>query len=97
MPEPDVPELEIPDAVVDALRATLPELPADRIARYVRVYGLKPAAARALVDQPGASAYFDAVVAALPAPVDNATVVLAANWCVLLGSSTPSRGDTRRT
>lgn len=39
-PEPDLPPLLITDERVDALKATLPELPEATMARFSRDYGL---------------------------------------------------------
>jgi aspartyl-tRNA(Asn)/glutamyl-tRNA(Gln) amidotransferase subunit B len=39
-PEPDLPPLEVSRAMVDEIRADLPELPAARRARFMRDYGL---------------------------------------------------------
>ena len=94
MPEPDVPELDVSDELVAHLQASLPELPADRRARYVRDYGLRADVARGLVDQAGAAAYFDATLAALPGHPDAAVAV--ANWCGSRKRSTTWRAGRGR-
>lgn len=63
-PEPDIPPLQITDAIVEACRAELPELPAARRARFVAEYGLTPYDADVLTDVRSDSDYFEAAVAA---------------------------------
>jgi len=72
-PEPDIPALEPDPAWVDAIRATVPELPRARRERYERL-GVKPDLARVLVGDRGSVALFDGAVAAGAEPV------AAANW-----------------
>ncbi len=48
-PEPDIPALDPEPAWIEAIRATVPELPAARRARYEADLGLKPEVARVLV------------------------------------------------
>ena len=73
-PEPDLPPLRPSAAWVEELRATLPELPAARRARYVDELGLSPYDAGVLASDVQLAAYFDAVVAAGVGPKP------AANW-----------------
>jgi aspartyl-tRNA(Asn)/glutamyl-tRNA(Gln) amidotransferase subunit B len=64
-----------PDAAwIDDIRASLPELPRARRARYVETLGLKPEVARVLVADRDSSALFDGTVAL------GADAVPAANW-----------------
>jgi aspartyl-tRNA(Asn)/glutamyl-tRNA(Gln) amidotransferase subunit B len=64
-PEPDL----VPVAPTDEMRAhvhaTMPELPAERRARYMQDWGIREEDARILVDVPGLSAYAEKAVAAL--------------------------------
>ena len=73
-PEPDLPPLRPSQAWVDALRATLPALPAQRRARYVGELGLSPYDAGVLTADLALAEYFDAVVDAGTDPKR------AANW-----------------
>jgi aspartyl-tRNA(Asn)/glutamyl-tRNA(Gln) amidotransferase subunit B len=73
-PEPDLPPLRPSPAWVAALRATLPELPAERRARYVEALGLSAYDAGVLTADVALAEYFDAVVAAGSDPKR------AANW-----------------
>ena len=61
-PEPDLPPLHVTDAEVERLRATLPELPDAKRARYVAVWGLRPTEAALLAGERTVSAYFEAAV-----------------------------------
>jgi aspartyl-tRNA(Asn)/glutamyl-tRNA(Gln) amidotransferase subunit B len=60
-PEPDLPPLEPEDAWVDALRTTLPELPAARRDRYVAL-GLKTDQARILTGSAVTASFFEEAV-----------------------------------
>jgi len=61
--EPDLPPLVVDPGLVDRLRVGLPELPSERRARWRRDYGLTPALAGVLSDEPAHAAYFEAAVA----------------------------------
>ncbi len=73
-PEPDLPPLRPSAEWVARLRATLPELPAARRARYMERLGLTAYDAGVLTADVALADYFDAVVAAGIAPK------AAANW-----------------
>jgi aspartyl-tRNA(Asn)/glutamyl-tRNA(Gln) amidotransferase subunit B len=73
-PEPDLPPLVVSDAELAELKASLPDLPEDRFARYTTAAGLSPQDAGALVAEREIAGYFDAVVAA------GAPAKRAANW-----------------
>jgi aspartyl-tRNA(Asn)/glutamyl-tRNA(Gln) amidotransferase subunit B len=73
-PEPDIPALEPDVAWIEEIRATLPELPRGRRARYVDTLGLRSEVARVLVANRSAVELFEASVA-LGASPDKA-----ANW-----------------
>jgi aspartyl-tRNA(Asn)/glutamyl-tRNA(Gln) amidotransferase subunit B len=74
-PEPDLPPLVVDEAFLAKVRATQPELPEDRFARYTRE-GLSPQDAGVLVSDRETAAYFDATVAA------GAPSKRAANWVI---------------
>ena len=63
-PEPDLPPLVIPPAMVEQVRASMPELPADRRARYVRE-GLTDYEAGVLTADREVADYFEAVLPGL--------------------------------
>jgi len=63
-PEPDLPPLRVEAAWLDEIRAGLPELPADRRARYREGLGLTPYDAAVLVADADATALFEATLAA---------------------------------
>jgi aspartyl-tRNA(Asn)/glutamyl-tRNA(Gln) amidotransferase subunit B len=66
-PEPDLPPLHLDAAYLDGIRASLPELPAARRARYAGDLGVAAADAVTIVADPAATALFEAAVAAGPA------------------------------
>jgi aspartyl-tRNA(Asn)/glutamyl-tRNA(Gln) amidotransferase subunit B len=73
-PEPDLPPLRPSASWVEELRASLPELPAARRARYVESLGLSAYDAGVLTADVALARYFDAVVAA------GVSAKAAANW-----------------
>jgi aspartyl-tRNA(Asn)/glutamyl-tRNA(Gln) amidotransferase subunit B len=73
-PEPDLPPLRPSVAWVDELRARLPELPAQRRARYVEVLGLSAYDAGVLTADAALADYYEGVVAA------GVDAKKAANW-----------------
>jgi len=72
-PDPDLLPLEFEQAWVDAIAASLPELPDDRKARFVEALGLSPYDAGVLVAEKEVANYFEAVATGRDAKV-------AANW-----------------
>ncbi len=73
-PEPDLPPLAPDPAWVEALRSTLPELPAARRDRYASALGLTSEQARILAGSSSTSAFFEDTVAL------GADPRAAANW-----------------
>ncbi len=78
-PEPDLPPLVIDAAWVEELRASLPELPDARRARYMREYGLSTQDANTLTEDKALGDYFEQVVAASAAQNRAARAKAAAN------------------
>ena len=64
-PDPDLLPVEIDEKFIDAVRATLPELPDEKAARFARDFGLSAYDAGVLCASRDLGAYFEAVVAAL--------------------------------
>ncbi|MBS0557762.1 MAG: Asp-tRNA(Asn)/Glu-tRNA(Gln) amidotransferase subunit GatB [Proteobacteria bacterium] len=85
-PDPDLPPLVVTDADIDAVRATLPELPDARRRRYVEALGLPDSDATQLCADRATADYFEALLATLG---DDAK--LCANW--LLGELTAALND----
>jgi aspartyl-tRNA(Asn)/glutamyl-tRNA(Gln) amidotransferase subunit B len=65
-PEPDLVSLAPPHAMVAKLREALPEMPAERRARFVSAYGLSEYNARILVSDRALADYYEAAVTAEP-------------------------------
>jgi aspartyl-tRNA(Asn)/glutamyl-tRNA(Gln) amidotransferase subunit B len=63
-PEPDLPPLVVEREWVDRVAAELPELPAQRTARYREQLGLPAADAALIVEEPAVAAFFEASVRA---------------------------------
>jgi aspartyl-tRNA(Asn)/glutamyl-tRNA(Gln) amidotransferase subunit B len=64
-PEPDLVPVEPTQQMRDEVRASMPELPGERRARYVEQWGIGAEDARVLVDVPGLAEYAERAVAAL--------------------------------
>jgi aspartyl-tRNA(Asn)/glutamyl-tRNA(Gln) amidotransferase subunit B len=75
-PDPDLLPLEIDGELIAEVRASLPELPDEKAARFGRDFGLSAYDAGVLSASRELGAYFEAVVAKLGAP----HAKLAANW-----------------
>jgi len=76
-PEPDLPPLIVDAARVDAVRATMPELPEARRARFVAAYGLPDYDAGVLTQSSALADYFERANAAFDAGRHPKTV---SNW-----------------
>ncbi len=76
-PEPDLPPLALDMAWVESIRAALPELPADKRARFMADFGLTAYEANVLVEDQATAAYFEQAVRARPAAV---TPKVLAHW-----------------
>ena len=73
-PEPDLLPIVIDEAYIEAVRATLPELPGAKRQRFIELYGLNDYDAALLVPHHDMADYFEAVVSACDAAKP------AANW-----------------
>jgi aspartyl-tRNA(Asn)/glutamyl-tRNA(Gln) amidotransferase subunit B len=74
-PDPDLLPVEVDPALIEAVRATLPELPDQKAARFSRQYGLSPYDAGVLTASRELAAYYEEVVRTTAADPK-----LAANW-----------------
>ncbi len=74
-PDPDLLPVVLDAAFIDAVRATLPELPDHKAARFASQYGLSAYDALVLTASRELADYYEAVVRAAPADAK-----LAANW-----------------
>jgi aspartyl-tRNA(Asn)/glutamyl-tRNA(Gln) amidotransferase subunit B len=77
-PEPDLPPLVVPPALVERVRRELPELPRARAARYQRELGLSAYDAGLLVQDRRAADFFDAALGDAGGGAEAAKKV--ANW-----------------
>jgi aspartyl-tRNA(Asn)/glutamyl-tRNA(Gln) amidotransferase subunit B len=73
-PDPDLLPLHVSGALIESVRAELPELPAARRHRYVSAMALSPYDAHWLTQDPQVAGFFDAVAVA------SGDAKLAANW-----------------
>jgi len=63
-PDPDLVPVTVDDAWLDEIRSVIPELPHQRIQRYVEQLGLKAKQARALADERDVCLFFEAILEA---------------------------------
>src|SRR5271167_1972178 len=75
-PDPDLLPVEIDEELIESVRATLPELPDQKAARFAKDFGLSAYDAGVLSASRELGAYFEAVVSGVGAP----HAKLAANW-----------------
>jgi len=75
-PDPDLLPVKLEDDWIEQVKASMPELPQAKQARYKSVFGLSAYDAARLTSSRAMADYFEAVVAALP----KADPKLAANW-----------------
>jgi aspartyl-tRNA(Asn)/glutamyl-tRNA(Gln) amidotransferase subunit B len=64
-PEPDLPPIVVPPDLVESVRASMPELPAERRARYIRDFGLTAYEAAVLTQDSEIADYFEATASGL--------------------------------
>jgi len=76
-PDPDLLPVEISEEYIEAVRATMPELPVAKQSRFVDEYGLKGDDAEILTASRALAHYFEAVVKATAAAAQ-----IAANWVI---------------
>ncbi len=72
-PDPDLLPLQLDPGMIEGIRATLPELPDEKKARFVRDYGLSPYDAGVLVAEKAPADFYETVAKGRDAK-------LAANW-----------------
>jgi aspartyl-tRNA(Asn)/glutamyl-tRNA(Gln) amidotransferase subunit B len=80
-PDPDLPPLVVEPALLERVRARLPELPAAMRERFQRELGLGAYDAVTLTASRATARYFEDVAAALPDPAKQAKT--AANWVMV--------------
>jgi aspartyl-tRNA(Asn)/glutamyl-tRNA(Gln) amidotransferase subunit B len=95
-PDPDLLPVQLDQAFIEGVRATLPELPDEKATRFAKDFALSPYDAGVLSASRELGAYFEATVAAMGAQ----HAKLAANWVMGEVSSALNRdnldiGDTR--
>ena len=79
-PDPDLLPLEFSQAYVDELKASLPELPDQKRARFIADFGLSPYDAGVLVAERESADFFESVLADLADRARDGK--LAANWVI---------------
>ena len=75
-PEPDLPPLHLDDAWIEAVRASLPELPDVKVARYMADYELSEYDSRVLSEERAVGEWFETAVTAGGTPKS------VANWMI---------------
>ena len=62
-PDPDLCEVEVTDEMMARVKAQLVELPRDRLQRYINDLGLKEIDAKAIIDEPGTTRFYEEILA----------------------------------
>ncbi|HEX6833844.1 MAG TPA: Asp-tRNA(Asn)/Glu-tRNA(Gln) amidotransferase subunit GatB, partial [Rudaea sp.] len=88
-PDPDLPPLVVSDSDIEAVRASLPELPHARRERYVEELALPEADATQLCADRNTADYFESMLAALPSEPK-----LCSNWVLGELAAALNDGDT---
>lgn len=79
-PDPDLPPLRLTQARIDAVRATMPELPDVKKARLMADFGLSSYDASVIVEEQETAAYYEQAVAASKAKEHTQAAKMIANW-----------------
>ena len=79
-PEPDLPPIAVTREYVEQLRASLPELPDARRARFISQYGLSEYEANLLTESRGRAGYYEEAVSLIEGGDETAKAKLVANW-----------------
>jgi aspartyl-tRNA(Asn)/glutamyl-tRNA(Gln) amidotransferase subunit B len=97
-PDPDLLPLAIDEALIESVRATLPELPDEKAARFVADHGLSAYDAGVLTQDVDVAAYFERVAASAPAKLASSSCG-PADSCASTGSraATPKPSTTPTT
>ena len=74
-PDPDLPPLVLSEEFIDALRSELPELPDQKLQRFMQDYGLSEADCKQIVQSSATADYFETALAEVPAQPK-----IVANW-----------------
>ena len=74
-PDPDLLPVTVSTAYIDVIRATMPELPRAKIARFVKTLELSSEDAAVLANDPDTASYFERAIAAQPGSAKQT-----ANW-----------------
>jgi aspartyl-tRNA(Asn)/glutamyl-tRNA(Gln) amidotransferase subunit B len=62
-PEPDLPPLRVPPDLIEAIKASMPELASEKRARYIRDFSLNEYEARVLTENREVANYFEQILA----------------------------------
>ncbi len=79
-PDPDLPPLRLSQERIEAVRATMPELPDAKKARLMADFGLSPYDASVIVGEQEIAAYYEQAVAASKAKDHAQAAKMIANW-----------------
>jgi aspartyl-tRNA(Asn)/glutamyl-tRNA(Gln) amidotransferase subunit B len=79
-PEPDIPPFETKVFDIEALRDSIPELPAQKRVRFAREYGLDERAVDALVGELAAANYFEEAVSEFREEIPDGSIATVYNY-----------------
>lgn len=61
-PEPDIPPMEFSDEQLSSIKKTLPELPLQKVERYIKEFGIRPVDAQIITRDKKITEYFEAIL-----------------------------------
>lgn len=67
-PEPDLPAFHLQDEFIERIRKTIPELPADKIKRYISEFNLSDYDASVIAEEKAFANYFEQLISSLSSP-----------------------------
>ena len=109
LPEPDLPPLKVSREWVEKLQARIPELPADKIARFIREFGLEPDIVEIICRDKALADYYENTISELreedkdtkEKPQKNlektTALILVGDFLRVLNAASASVSDTRIT
>ncbi len=94
-PEPDLLPVQFTDAEIDAIQASLPELPAAKRARYVADFGLTPYDAQVLTSERTYAEYFENAAKAAPEAAKNTANLFTSELLRSLGETSQTLAECK--
>ncbi len=92
-PEPDILTVTIPDSYIEAVKASLPELPLEKLRRYTGELGIADGNARLIVKHKAVADYFEKAVALGASPRRAANMIVGTIYATLASEDDKEQFD----